>query len=375
MYNKSVMDKTNITIIGAGVCGLATSYLVSKEQKDILVVEKNDAFGRETSSRNSEVIHAGIYYPPDSLKAETCIRGKALLYQLCKENNITHKQLGKILVAIDDEEFEKIKEIKNNAEKNGIKNLRFLDNGELKSLEPNINAKEALLCPDTGIIDSHQLMKFFQDESKKKNVEFAYNIEVVEIKQEESGYTVTVKEPEGELFSFQTKYIINAAGFDSDKVAQMVGIDIKKNNYKIHYSKGQYFRISNPKKFVINHLIYPPPSKTDLGIHITPDLAGGLRLGPDAHYVAEVDYQINEKDKGTFQKSVSRFLKNLKEENLTPDTVGIRAKLQAPGEDFRDFVINEESDKGLKGFINILGIESPGLTACLAIAEKVKKLL
>jgi len=375
MYNKPIMDKTNITIIGAGVCGLAISYLLSKDQKDILIVEKHDAFGRETSSRNSEVIHAGIYYPPSSLKAETCIQGKELLYKLCKENNIAHKRLGKILIAIDDEEAKKIESIKNNAEKNDVKNLRFLENDELKNLEPNISAKKALLCPDTGIIDSHQLMKFFQDESKKKNVEFAYNIEVVGIKKNIQGYEITVKEPQGDLFSFQTKYVINAAGFSADKIAQMAGIDIQKNNYKIHYSKGQYFRISNPQKFAITHLIYPPPSKTDLGIHITPDLAGGLRLGPDARYVDHVDYQIDENDKKFFQKSVSRFLDGLKEEDLSPDTVGIRAKLQAPGEDFKDFLITEESGKGLENFINVLGIESPGLTACLAIAEKVKKLL
>ena len=369
------MDKTNITIIGAGVCGLATSFILSQKQKNILVVEQHDAFGRETSSRNSEVIHSGIYYPPNSLKAKLCVDGKQMLYDLCQKRNIPHQKLGKILIACDAEEEKKIENIRENALNSGIDNLRFLENGELDTLEPNIKAQKALFCPDTGIVDSHKLMHFFSEESKRSGVELAYNIKVIGISKKASGYEVTVKEPSGELFSFETNIIINAGGFYADQIASMAGIDIKKNKYKIYYSKGQYFRISNPKKFNIKHLIYPPPSSTDLGIHITPDLAGGLRLGPDAAFVNCVDYNVDEQDKKKFVTSVSRFLKNLSADDLAPDTCGIRAKLQSPADNFRDFVITNEKDNGLKDFINLLGIESPGLTSCLAIAEMVKNLL
>ena len=369
------MDKTNITIIGAGICGLATSFILSQKYKDIFVVEQRDSFGRETSSRNSEVIHAGIYYPKNSLKANLCIKGKTLLYDLCKKHNIPHQQLGKILVACDNAEEKTIEGIQRNAAENGVNNLRFLKKGELDTLEPDIKAQKALLCPDTGIVDSHKLMHFFSEKSKNNNVEVGYSIKVLNITKKDSEYEITVKEPSGELFSFKTNIIINAGGFYADEIASMAGIDIEKNKYKIHYSKGQYFRISHPKKFKINHLIYPPPSTTDLGIHITPDLAGGLRLGPDAAFVDTIDYAINEQDKEKFATSVSRFLKDLSIDDLVPDTCGIRAKLQAPTENFRDFVVTHEKDKGLEGFINLLGIESPGLTSCLAIAEMIKDLL
>ncbi|MDD3374137.1 MAG: NAD(P)/FAD-dependent oxidoreductase [Candidatus Omnitrophica bacterium] len=369
------MDKTNITIIGAGVCGLATGFILSQKYKDILIIEQHDSFGRETSSRNSEVIHAGIYYPKNSLKAKLCIKGKTMLYDLCQKHNIPHKKLGKILIACDNNEEKTIEHIRKNAIESGVTNLRFLKDGELDTLEPDIKAKKALLCPDTGIIDSHKLMHFFSEESKRNNVDFAYNIKVVNITKKTSKYKITVKEPSGELFSFETNIIINAGGFYADQIASMAGIDIEENNYKIYYSKGQYFRINNPKKFNIKHLIYPPPSATDLGIHITPDLAGGLRLGPDAAFVDCIDYAINERDKEKFQISVSRFLEGLSQEDLAPDTCGIRAKLQSPTDKFRDFVIAHEKNNGLEGFVNLLGIESPGLTSCLAIAEMVKDLL
>lgn len=369
------MDKTQITIIGCGACGLALSYILSKEFSDILVIERHDAFGRETSSRNSEVIHAGIYYPKDSLKAKLCIRGKHLLYEVCQKNNIPHRKLGKILVACNEEEAVSLSAIQQNALDNQVSNLRFLSSHELRTMEPTISAHEALFCPDTGILDSHQLMNFLFLSSKNKGVTFAFNTTVIDIKQTSSNYHVTVQEPSKETFSFQTEIVINAAGLHADKIAQLISIDIKQNNYEIHYNKGQYFRITNPKKFCIKHLIYPPPSSTDLGIHITPDLAGGLRLGPDARYVTEIDYQFNPEDRKIFWASVNRFLTSLRIDDLVEDTVGIRAKLQSPSEKFRDFLIKEESSLGFKNFINLIGIESPGLTSCLAIAEKVRNFL
>ncbi|HOD12073.1 MAG TPA: NAD(P)/FAD-dependent oxidoreductase [Candidatus Omnitrophota bacterium] len=369
------MEKTNITIIGAGVCGLAIGAYLSREYRDILVVEQHDAFGRETSSRNSEVIHAGLYYPKDSLKAKLCIQGKDLLYAFCAEHAIPHKKTGKILVACNHEEAAKIHAIQKNALESGVTRLHFLSQKELQHLEPDIRAQEALWSEDTGILDSHQFMKTLYENAKRQGTEFAFNVEVVEISKKNTGYRITVKEPDGDLFSFETSIVINAAGLRADRVAAMAGFDIAACGYKLHWSKGQYFRISHPQKFNITHPVYPPASKTDLGIHITPDLAGGLRLGPDAHYTEDIDYSVDENDKKIFCDSVSRFLPRLTLEDLVPDTAGMRAKLQAPGVDFSDFVIQEESKKGFKDFINLIGIESPGLTSSLAIARLVRTFL
>ena len=369
------MQETNITIIGAGVIGLAIAYKLFDSDKNIVVIDKEDSFGRATSSRNSEVIHAGLYYEPNSLKAKTCIKGRELLYELCAKNNIPHKKLGKLVVAANDEEVERIEDIHENAERSGVKDLRFLEQDEISRLEPNIKGKRAIFSPDTGIIDSHSLMDFFYQKSKTAGVMFAFSSEVVGIKKAGSEYQITIKDPTGDLFYFDSDKVINSAGLGSDKIAQLVGIDIEKQNYKLHYCKGQYFRLRNPKKFSINHLIYPPATKIDLGIHITPDLAGGLRLGPDARYVSDINYDINENDKKTFYESVKKLLPNLGLDDLISDTAGIRPKLQKEDDDFRDFVIKEESELGLSGFINLIGIESPGLTSCLAIADVVKKIL
>ena len=369
------MDRTDITIIGAGIIGLANSYLLSKSKKEIMVLERHNSFGQDTSSRNSEVIHAGLYYPKNSLKSLMCLQGKEMLYELCEKNNIRHKRLGKLLVALDNEEKEKIEAIYKNALDCGVKNLYFLDKIEIKKIEPHIKSETALFSPDSGIVDSHFVMKHFFDASKDAGVEFAFGIEVVGIKKCSNYYEITVCEPDGEQFSFETNIVINAAGLYSDKITALAGIDIEKYSYRMHYNKGQYFRISNPQKFGITHLVYPPPGIFDLGIHVTPDLSSGLRLGPDAKYVDEIDYQINPNDKKNFFESVKKFLPDIEINDLIPDTAGIRAKLQSPDDDFRDFVISNETDKNFENFINLIGIESPGLTACLAIAEKVKNLI
>lgn len=367
------MEKTKITIIGAGVIGLAIAYELSKLVTDIIVVDKNDSFGRETSSRNSEVIHTGLYYLPGSLKAKTCIEGNKLLYEFCAQNNIPHKKLGKLVSACNDEEAGKIEAIYENAAKCGVEGLKFMGESEIKKIEPNIKVRRAIFSPEAGIIDSHQLMDFFFKSSKQAGAVFSFSTEVVGIERKGSGYEIFVKDADAEKFSFESEVVINSAGLNSDKVAAIAGIS--EPNYKIHYCKGQYFRVTNPGKFSINHLVYPPPTNIDLGIHLTPDLAGGLRLGPDAEYISEINYDVSEKDKLKFFDSARKFLPNLEEDDLIPDTAGVRPKLQKPEESFRDFVIQEESKKGFPAFVNLIGIESPGLTACLAIARKVKEWL
>jgi len=369
------MEKTDITIIGAGAIGLAISHLLSETGRDITVVEKNDSFGQETSSRNSEVIHAGIYYPKNSLKAKTCIRGRMLLYEFCSKHAVSYKKLGKLVVASEKDKINELEKIHKNALDCGVKDLKFLDAKEIEKIQPGIRATSALFSPETGIFDTHSMMQCLKGLAKEKGVNFAFSIAATAIEKKDSFYEVTVKEPQGEAFSFETKIIINSSGLWADKVAAMAGIDPDRACYRIHYCRGQYFRIRNPKKFSISRLVYPPPSVTDLGIHVTPDLAGGVRLGPDAQYVEGIDYTVHEEDKDAFLSSVREFLPALRPEDIISDTVGIRPKLQAKGEGFRDFVIRDEKDKGLPGLVNLIGIESPGLTSCLAIAEMVRDIV
>ena len=370
------MEEVNITIIGAGVIGLACAYLLSEEFTDIAVIEKNSSFGQETSSRNSEVIHAGIYYSVGSLKAVTSKRGSELLYEMCSKNNIPHRKTGKLITALNEEDFKQIEKIYVNARQCGIERVHIISRQEIKVMEPLIEAEKALFVEDTGIVDTHRLMDFLYHKSKSAGVICSFSTEVTDIKKISSGYEVSLCEPSGDSsgdrFSFHSRVVINAAGLFSDKIAEKAGIDIDENGYKLYYCKGQYFRIRNPEKFSIKHLVYPPPTEVSLGIHITPDMGGGLRLGPDASYISEIDYTVDEGAKKHFWESVSKFLPSLKEEDLILDTAGVRSKLQPEHGPFRDFIIKDEEEKGLPGFINLIGIESPGLTSCLAIAEMVR---
>ena len=279
------------------------------------------------------------------------------------------------MVACDESESKRLDDIYSNARTCGVKDLRFLDSAEITKLEPKIKVQKAFFSPDSGIIDSHALMQFLYASAKEKGVTFSFSTEAVGISKKRPQYEIAVKEPQGEEFSFNAAIVINAAGLYCDKVAALAGMDVDKNHYKIHYCRGQYFRIAHPDKFSINHLVYPPSTKVSLGIHITPDLGGGLRLGPDAKYIDAIDYNIDEGDRDNFYRAVKKFLPSLDADELIPDTVGVRPKLQAENDDFRDFIIKEESDQGLDNFINTIGIESPGLTACLAIGEIVKRIV
>jgi len=365
------MEKTDITIIGAGVIGLAIAYFLSGGKREVTVIEKNPSFGQETSSRNSEVIHTGIYYPKASLKARTCIRGRELLYKLCAKRKIPCRKAGKLIVALRRKEIEALEEIHKNALDCGIKTLRFLDRGEVPKFEPAVEAKTALFSPEAGILDTHAFMNYFFVAAKERGVDFVFSVEAKDIKRQGSFYKVSVKEPQGGIFSFKTDVLINSAGLWADKIAELVGINPDEFSYRIHYCKGKYFRARNPKKFSIEHLVYPPPTKIDLGIHATPDMGGGLRFGPDATYIDRIEYDIKNEDSKVFLNSLKDFLPTLSADDIIPDTVGIRPKLQTGDEAFRDFVIRNEEDKGFPNFINLIGIESPGLTAALAIGEIV----
>jgi L-2-hydroxyglutarate oxidase LhgO len=369
------MEKVDIIIIGAGAVGLSIATELSRAHKDIVVAERNPSFGQETSSRNSEVIHAGIYYPKDSLKSKTCLEGRRLLYEFCARNDIPHKRIGKLIIAIDKNEVEPLEKLFLRGQENGVDDLTLISKAEVKRMEPDVNSQGAIYSPSTGIFDTHSFMKSLASSFEKNGGQIAYNTEVAGITKTDSGYEVTVTDSQKDSFIFNSRIVINCAGLDSDKISALVGL--KKAEYKLKYCKGDYFRLSRPKEANIRHLIYPVPKEDrgGLGIHLTLDLTGSIRLGPDDEYVEEIDYKIDPSKAKLFCESVKTFLPFVELSRICPDTSGVRPKLQGKGEDFRDFIIRHEDESGFPGFINLIGIESPGLTASLSIARMAADIL
>jgi L-2-hydroxyglutarate oxidase LhgO len=371
------MTDTNISIIGAGVVGLAIASKVSELTDAVFVLEKNLKFGQETSSRNSEVVHSGIYYPKSSLKALLCIEGKESLYSYCEKYDIPYNKCGKLIISKSEEEDGILENILEYAQNNDVTDGRIIENEEILQLEPYITARKAVFFPTTGVIDSHSLMKRLETESINNGTEIVYGSEVKGIKKITDGYEITVSEQSGSEFSFTTRYLINSAGLDADNISKLAGID--NQDYCQYFWKGEYFSLANGKHKLISRLVYPVPLKNTvgLGIHTTVDLSGRVKLGPNAVFLKnkQKDYSITPGHKEEFYQSVKTYLPFLEPEDMVPDQVGIRPKLQKPGDPVKDFIIKEESDAGFPGFINLLGIESPGLTACLSIAEYVSRLL
>ena len=365
-----------ITIIGAGVVGLAIAARVSGLTGNVFLLEKHPTFGQETSSRNSEVIHAGIYYPKGSLKAKLCVEGKELLYEFCIKHEIPFKKCGKLIVATSEEEIDVIKDIMRTALDNGVK-LELLERDEIMVLEPEIFALKALFSRTTGIVDSHSLMKRYETNTLNNGGQIVYGSEVTGIKKIQNGYEVTLSDADKKTYTFTTRIVINSAGLTSDKISEMAGM--RDENLRIMFCKGEYFRLNPPKNRLINRLVYPVPlhNLEGIGIHVTVDMAGGVKLGPDVTYLGEnnYDYKVTPTKHEAFFRSAKKFLPFLEYDDIVPDMAGIRPKIQKPGEPVRDFYINEEAEKGFPGFINLIGIESPGLTSSLSIANYVRKLI
>jgi L-2-hydroxyglutarate oxidase LhgO len=369
-----MLAEIDVAIIGAGVIGLATARQIAQRRKGIFVFEKNRTFGLETSSRNSEVIHAGIYYPQDSLKAKLCVEGKNLLYKLCDKHNIAYKKCGKIIVAADENETNWLEELHEQGRKNGVDDLVLLSRTEVKKLEPNIEARAGLLSPSSGILDSHNLLKLLYGQSREKGAQFVFGTEVIGIERASAKYKVQIKDRDG-TSALVARTVVNCAGLNSDRIAQLAGIDIGKAGYKLHYCKGEYFSLDSKYRNLVSRLIYPAPEQAGHGIHWRQALDGRVLLGPSAYYVEAIDYTVDETHKQYFYDSAKKFLPLLGFEDLAPESAGIRPKLQGSGDGFRDFVITNEEKAGFPGLINLIGIESPGLTASLAIARYVGRMM
>jgi L-2-hydroxyglutarate oxidase LhgO len=371
------MLQVDITIVGAGVVGLAVALAASGRDKTVVVLEKEPGPGRETSSRNSEVIHAGIYYPEGSLKARLCVDGAAMLYAFCDTHRIPFQKVGKVIVAPSPEEESSLEEIYRQGMKNGAPGISMITKDELNKREPHVRGTCAILSPHTGIIDSHRLIKIIEALSISKGCTIMYNTRLIGLAATNTGFTCSVEGSRSERYCFESRAVINSAGLNADTIAALAGIDIDEAGYRIYPVKGQYFRIRGTKQHLVNGLVYPSPDKnlTGLGIHVTKDLSGSVRLGPDARYVSEISYDVDPACAGAFLQSAQRLLPELVEDDLMADMAGIRPKIQPPGSQVRDFVILHEYARGLSGLINLIGIESPGLTSCLAIGKMVEGML
>lgn len=364
------MDKVEITIIGAGVVGLAIGAELTRKGRQVVVLEKNLRYGQETSSRNSEVIHAGLYYPPGSLKARLCVRGNHLLYELCRKNNINFRNTEKLVVARNQEEINELLRLKHLGDSNGAGQLVILDKDRLKKTEPGIKGYAALLSPSTGILDSHALMAYYVNTIEKNGGHLVYDSEVTALDRDHGGYVLHLAKDDYKFFS---RAVINSAGLWADLIAEKAGVDVDRSGYRLLYCKGEYFALR--KKLNVIRLIYGIPYRDGLGIHLVINLGGEIKFGPNHFYVDRIDYSVSPEHKEEFFSACRDYFDNINEEDLFPDISGIRPRLAQEKNGFRDFIIRDETDKGLPGFINLIGIESPGLTAAPAIGEYVASLI
>lgn len=364
------MDEVEIAIIGAGVVGLAIAKELSVESNDIVVIDARGGYGRETSSRSSEVIHSGIYYQPGSLKALTCVEGASLLFDYCRNNSIPYKRTGKLIVSSSMTDEKELECLYKRGLENGVRGLELLQGEDVRRLEPNVISGPAIYSPETGIIDTHSLMDSLYRESIGSGVVFSFNTEVCQIEHVKNGYVIGVKE---DNYRFIARRLINSAGLASDHIAELAGIDVDGEGYRLEYRKGSYF--SYQAESPVKSLVYPMPSRDikSLGVHATVNLNGRLRFGPDTELVKEVEYGVNADKMKEFFKCVSKYIKGLDMNSFSPDMAGIRPSLS--GEGFKDFIIRHESDRGMNGLINLIGIDSPGLTASLSIGKYVRTLL
>ncbi len=360
--------ETNALVVGAGVVGTSIARTLSNNGIETILLDKNDFIGEEVSARNSGVIHAGFYYPKNSLKAKFCNIGNKLIYNYCCEKGIYAKKTGKILVSSESEAIEIFKNFKENAISAGGDELILISNKELKDLEPNINANYALLSPETGVLDVHNYIKSLESDFLESKGTISLRTEFIDFKNRNDSFVSSCR-TDDEKFDIKSRILIIATGLYSDKFIE--NTIINKNNIvkPINYSKGHYFKLSGRSPF--NHLIYPLPTKYGLGIHAGFDIDGSVRFGPDTEWTSEINYKFNSDLKYKFVKAIREYWPELNPNKLNEDYVGIRPKIQKPEESFADFSILNFENHGIENLVFLQGIESPGLTCSLPIANYV----
>jgi L-2-hydroxyglutarate oxidase LhgO len=361
------VDEVECVVAGAGVVGLAAARALALAGREVLVLDRAWTIGFETSSRNSEVIHSGIYYPKGSLKATTCLAGRRRLYDYCREHGVAHSQLGKLIVASDEAELPALDRIAAAAKANGVDEVERLDASQAQRLEPEVCCVAALLSPSTGIVDSHALMLAYQGEAEAFGTMVVLRTPVLAGQVRADGFELAIGGDEPGTICCQ--YLVNAAGLDAPALARAID-GIPRNTIPPEYfCRGVYFTLSGKTPF--RRLVYPVPPAGGLGVHITLDLAGQARFGPDVEWISKVDYTVDPSRGDAFYAAVRRYWPGLRDGALQPGYAGIRPKISGPTEPAADFVVQGPEAHGIPGLVNLYGIESPGLTASLALADTV----
>ena len=363
-------------VVGAGVVGLAIARALALKGQEVLVLERHDRIGSETSSRNSEVIHAGLYYPPGSLRARLCVAGKKQLYAFCAENGVAHSRCGKLLVATQDAEIAKLETIAKTASANGVNDLRRMSAEEARALEPEVACVAAYLSPSTGVVDSHGLMLALEGHLTAKGGQVVLNASATRLAQREGvGFEIGI-DSGGETSRLTAKILVLAAGFGATQLGRTLAYKPGYTVPETYPAKGHYFSLSGRAPF--RHLVYPMPQGAWLGVHLTLDVAGRAKFGPDIEWKDAVSYDFEDADgarRARFEAEIRRYWPGLPEDALQPDYVGVRPKIYREGEPVADFAIHGPAAHGVPGLVALYGIESPGLTSSLAIGDTVAALL
>jgi len=368
---------TGAVVIGAGAVGLAVARALAQAGRDVLILEKNPRIGEETSARNSEVIHAGLYYPKGSLKAELCVEGRDQLYAFCESRGVPHKRLGKLVVATKADQAQELAAIHQKAVENGVADLEALSKAQIAALEPELSATGGLMSPSTGIIDSHAYMLALLGDAEAADASLVRGAEVVSVTRQGDGYRLAVRNA-GEMMTLETALLVNCAGLWASRVARHIEPLDPGLVPPIFLAKGNYVTLAGRSPF--RHLVYPVPEAGGLGVHLTLDMGGGARFGPDIEWLntddpAQIDYAVSPDMPSRFAPRIAAYWPRITEAMLTPGYAGVRPKIGGPSNPFADFRIDGPQTHGLGGLVNLFGIESPGLTASLAIAGKVEGML
>lgn len=371
MTDPDISARVDCIVIGAGVVGLAVARALAGTGREVILLERADMIGSETSSRHSEVIHAGIYYPQDSLKARFCVAGKHALYDFCDTHGVSYRRCGKIIVATDDEQMPELQRLKDNAAANGVPDLEWMTPAQVTEMEPAVFCVGALWSPSTGIIDSHSYMLALQGDMEAAGGVLALLTPVVGGKVMNDGIRIDCGG--AEPMSLLADLVVNSGGLWAQRIADTIAGVPPETVPPTYFCKGNYYTLAGRPPFT--RPIYPVPEKAGLGVHVTVDLGGQVRFGPDVEWVDAIDYDVDPGRADKFYAAVRKYYPALPDGAIQPGYSGIRPKIQAPGEPAVDFVVQGPQDHGVPGLINLFGIESPGLTSSLAIAEYVRNLI
>lgn len=364
-------QNADAVVVGAGVVGLSIARSMALSGLKVMILEREKAYGTKTSSRNSEIIHAGMHYTPGSVKAKACVEGKQMLYDYCREKQVDFNMLGKLIVASGKEEEEKLKRTRDAAIQNGVLDLEIIGRDEARSLEPELECTAALVSPSTGLVDSQGLMRTIFGEAENCGAVLALNTEFLSAST--SGTRISIRAEDastGEQHTVDTRYLVNSAGVAAHKVAHRIEGLSSSSIPPLYLAKGSYFTMEGKSPF--SRFVYPTPVDGGLGVHLTMDLHGQVKFGPDVEWVSKEDYDVDPARAPLFYESIRKYYPGLPEGSLQPAFASVRPKVAGPGQGKGDFIIQGPKEHGVRGLVNLFGIESPGLTSCLYLGEYVK---